>query len=79
MGSYQNYGPFWGTLNNRCRVIIGTPKRDHNFDNHPYAPQTMQSLVIADLSPKLSAHESSLNPRPVSGARAPRIRNLYEP
>ena len=20
----------------RCRIIIGTPKRDHNFDNHPY-------------------------------------------
>ena len=25
-----------GTLNSRCRIIIGTPKRDHNFDNHPY-------------------------------------------
>ena len=23
------------TLNNRCRTIIGTQKRDHNFDNHP--------------------------------------------
>ena len=28
-------GPFLGTLNIRCRIIIGTPKRDHNFDNHP--------------------------------------------
>ena len=26
MGSCQNYGPFWGTLNNRCRIIIGTQK-----------------------------------------------------
>ena len=26
---------FWGTLNIRCRIRIGTPKRDHNFDNHP--------------------------------------------
>ena len=26
MGSRQNYGPFWGTLNNRCRLIIGTQK-----------------------------------------------------
>ena len=26
MGSCQNYGPFWGTLNNRCRIIIGAPK-----------------------------------------------------
>ena len=24
MGSCQNYGPFWGTLNNRCRIILGT-------------------------------------------------------
>ena len=36
MGSCNNYGPFLGTLNNRCRIIIGTPKREHNFDNHPY-------------------------------------------
>ena len=36
MGGCQNYGPFLGTLNIRCRIIIGYPKRDHNFDNHPY-------------------------------------------
>ena len=36
MGSCQNYGPFLGTLNNRCHIIIGTPKGDNNFDNHPY-------------------------------------------
>ena len=24
MGSCQNYGPFLGALNNRCRIIIGT-------------------------------------------------------
>ena len=24
MGGCQNYGPFLGTLNNRCRIIIGT-------------------------------------------------------
>ena len=35
-GGCQNYGPFLGTLNIRCRIIIGYPKRDHNFDNHPY-------------------------------------------
>ena len=33
MGGCQNYGPFLGTLNIRGRII---PKRDHNFDNHPY-------------------------------------------
>ena len=26
MGSCQNYGPFWGTLNISCRTILGTPK-----------------------------------------------------
>ena len=26
MGSCQNYGPFLGTLNIRCRIIIRTPK-----------------------------------------------------
>ena len=28
--------PFWGTPNDRCRIILGTQKRDHNFDNHPH-------------------------------------------
>ena len=36
MGGCQNYGPFLGTLNIRGRIIIGTPKRDHNFDDQPY-------------------------------------------
>ena len=26
MGSCQNYGPFLGTLKDRCRIRIGTPK-----------------------------------------------------
>ena len=26
MGGCQNYGPFWGTLNIRCRIIIGIQK-----------------------------------------------------
>ena len=36
MGGYQNYGPLLGPLNTRCRTILRTPKRDHNFDNHPH-------------------------------------------
>ena len=32
MGGCQNYGPFLGTLNMRCHIVIGYPKRDHNFD-----------------------------------------------
>ena len=30
-GGCQNDGPFLGTLNIGCRIIIGNPKRDHNF------------------------------------------------
>ena len=26
MGDCQNYDPFWGTLNIRCRIIIGIQK-----------------------------------------------------
>ena len=26
MGGCQNYGPFFGTLKNRCRIIIRIPK-----------------------------------------------------
>ena len=26
MGGCQNYGPFWGTLNIRCRIITGSQK-----------------------------------------------------
>ena len=26
MGGCQNYGPFWGTLNKRCRIIIRTQR-----------------------------------------------------
>ena len=35
MGGYQNHGPLLGPLNTRCRIIFRTPKKDHNFDNHP--------------------------------------------
>ena len=34
-GWLSNYDPVLGTLNIRCRIIIGNQKRDHNFDNHP--------------------------------------------
>ena len=39
MGGCQNYSPLLGPLDIRCRIIIRTqdPKRDHNFEKHPYA------------------------------------------
>ena len=36
MGGCHSYGPFLGTLNIRCRIIIGIQKRDHCFNHHPY-------------------------------------------
>ena len=44
MGSCQNYAPFLGTLNDGCRIIIGTHKGDHNFDNHPCEEVTASVL-----------------------------------
>ena len=35
MSGCRNYGPFLGTLNSRCRIIIGIQKRDHNFGQSP--------------------------------------------
>ena len=29
-------GPFWVPIIIRPRIFRGYPKRDHNFDNHPY-------------------------------------------
>ena len=45
MGGCQNYGPFLGTLNIRCRIILGIPKRDHNFDNHPHVSGQAQAKL----------------------------------
>ena len=39
MGDCQNYGPFLGPSYNtgpNTGPNLGDPKRDHNFDNHPY-------------------------------------------
>ena len=37
MGGCQDDGPVLGNLNIRSRIIIGTPKGAHNFDNNPHA------------------------------------------
>ena len=39
MGGCQNYGHFLGPCYNpgsNTGLNLGDPKRDHNFDNHPY-------------------------------------------
>ena len=35
MGDRQTYGPFLGTLNMRCRTIIGIQNGPVIFDNNP--------------------------------------------
>ena len=50
MGGCQNYGTFLGTLNNRCRSIIGTQKGTINLDNHPFGGSwAVTSGVISPL------------------------------
>ena len=36
MGGCQKYGPFLDPYYNTAPNILGTQKRDYNFDNHPY-------------------------------------------
>ena len=43
MGGCQNYGPFLGP--GAC--YLGYPRRDHNFDNHPYDLSTW-NLGVAE-------------------------------
>ena len=38
MGGCQNYGPFLGNRD---------PKRDPNFDNHPYKPHKVKGYLLA--------------------------------
>ena len=40
MGGCQNHGPFLDPYYNTAD-ILRVPKRDHNFDNHPYDANRM--------------------------------------
>ena len=40
--------PHLGTLNNRCRIKLRTPKRDPNFENHPHVSPTVPAEAPAD-------------------------------
>ena len=39
MGGCQNYGPFLGYPTYQVPYYNRDPKRDHNFDNHPFRPK----------------------------------------
>ena len=40
--------PLMGTLNIRCRTIIGSANGTHNFDNRPYPVRTIKSYRVYD-------------------------------
>ena len=60
MGGYQNSGPFLGTLNIRCRIIVGTQKRAIILTT----THMLQYIVLRLLksNPELQAMTGSLDP-----------------
>ena len=54
MGGCQNYGPFLGTLNNRCRIILRTQEgtliltTTHISFRGPYSILNSRILIIKD-------------------------------
>ena len=51
VGSCQNYGPFWGTLNNRCRIIIRTQKGTIILTTTLMDPSSSRCLLIPGPNP----------------------------
>ena len=47
MGGGQNYGPFLGYPKYEVPYYNKDPKKDHNFDNHPYDKDpTIQGTIL---------------------------------
>ena len=51
VGGCQNYGPFLGTLNNRCRIILGTQKRTIILTTTHVGSEDSQSCGLVGLGP----------------------------
>ena len=49
MGGCQNYGPFVGYPKYLVPYYNRVPKKDHNFDNHPYSPLAAWEDVLRNL------------------------------
>ena len=54
MGGCQNYGPFLGTLNMRCRTVLGTQK----------GTITLTTTHIKTHTPRLNPDELARNLKP---------------
>ena len=85
MGSCQNEGPFLGTINSRCRILLRTPKRDPKFDNHPKGSRNKRVVcccMLLQLTPTFATPISTAgrlcDPRPhkVPNSKKPRNRNV---
>ena len=63
MGSCRNKGPFLGTLDNRCRILLRTQKRDHNFDDHPGKPRDQETFESRDVAVSQPRNSSSATSR----------------
>ena len=50
MGSCPNYGPFLGTLNIRCRIIIRTQKRTIILTTPPFGVQGFRDFRVCRLA-----------------------------
>ena len=48
VGGCQNDGPLLGPVNTSCCIILRTPKRDHNLDNHPCNAFTLEDARRLD-------------------------------
>ena len=57
MSGCQNYGPFLGPQYSTAPNILGYPKRDHNFDNHPYE-HARQPVYYLSPAPQQAASRS---------------------
>ena len=62
MGGCQNYGPFLGTLNNRCRIIIGT-QRGTLILTTTHIQKPFQTVSSLSLKPLVRENPSSQNPK----------------
>ena len=53
MGGYQNYGPFLGTPNIRCRIIIGIQKGTIIFTTNHMSPVSRVALGLTLVTEKV--------------------------
>ena len=64
VGGCQNYGPFLGTLNIRCRIMIGTQKGTINLTTTHVCPEIGGTLMQPEAQFQGPCKESALGRSP---------------